>query len=337
MSLGRHALAVAVLAGLASTICVCPTAGAQSTDPAAADALFRRGREDAEREKWAAACPKFAESQRLDPAPGTLLNLADCEEHTGRIASAYEHYKSAIETMAATDDRIPFAKQHMASIEKNVPHLTLLVAPGFPDGAEIRRDDVELRTASFGVALPVDPGPHVILVTAPGRVGRKTVISLAPGEARTLTLDAGPVGANPPPTSGDGSTLGGATGPTHADSAGPRRIAGLIAAGVGLAGVVVGAVAGGLVLGKKSIVDDPNHCDQSTHACDQTGVNAASDGRSLSVASTVAFTVGAAFVAAGAVLYFTAPSTGPSASRPSAFLAPEAYRSGGGLRLGGSF
>ena len=62
----------------------------------AAEALFSAGRADVERGDYASACPKFADSQRLDPAPGTLINLADCEEHVGQLARAWQHWREAI-------------------------------------------------------------------------------------------------------------------------------------------------------------------------------------------------------------------------------------------------
>src|SRR5262245_18728599 len=62
---------------------------ARADDSAAAQALFDQGRKLMESERWAEACPKLEESQRLDPAGGTLLHLALCREHEGRIATAW--------------------------------------------------------------------------------------------------------------------------------------------------------------------------------------------------------------------------------------------------------
>ena len=91
----------------------------------------------------------------------------------------------------------------------------------------------------------------------------------------------------------------------------------------------MGAVTGVLVLGKKSIIDDPSHCNQTTHACDQTGVDAASSGKSLSLVSTVAFVAGGAALVTGAVLFFT--SNG--ASKTATMFGPETYPGGAGLRV----
>src|SRR5262249_55537702 len=70
---GPLALALAITA-------TSSTALSQTRDPAAAEALFRQGRQAMEAKDFATACPKFAESQRLDPAVGTLMNWATCEE-----------------------------------------------------------------------------------------------------------------------------------------------------------------------------------------------------------------------------------------------------------------
>ena len=49
-----------------------------------AESLFREGKRLSGEHKFAEACPKFAESYKLDPGLGTLLNLAICHEVGGQ-------------------------------------------------------------------------------------------------------------------------------------------------------------------------------------------------------------------------------------------------------------
>src|SRR5258706_13365787 len=63
------ALALALTLALHS-----PSAHAQAKDPAAAEALFREGRALSDAGDIAGACPKFRESDRLDPAVGPTFN-----------------------------------------------------------------------------------------------------------------------------------------------------------------------------------------------------------------------------------------------------------------------
>src|SRR5262245_52850537 len=109
---------IARLAVGCSMIAFAQPAFGQARDAATAEALFRQGRQAMEAKSYAQACPKFAESQKLDPAAGTLMNLATCEEKLGKLASAWQHWKEAIDALPAKDDRIPFAKSRVDDLEK---------------------------------------------------------------------------------------------------------------------------------------------------------------------------------------------------------------------------
>ena len=65
---------------------------------AEAERLFNEAKLLVEHRNYTAACPKFAESQRLDPGVGTLLYLADCYQHTNRPASAWTTFRQAAVT-----------------------------------------------------------------------------------------------------------------------------------------------------------------------------------------------------------------------------------------------
>ena len=56
----------------------------------AAEKLFRDGKQFMQEGKLAEACEAFRKSQELESRSGTLLNLGDCEEKRGRIATAWE-------------------------------------------------------------------------------------------------------------------------------------------------------------------------------------------------------------------------------------------------------
>src|SRR6185436_984215 len=96
---------------------------AQAGDPAAAEALFAAGRAAFDAGDYDSACAKFAESQRLDPAAGTLTNLAACNERRGRLASAWENWREALSLLRSDDDRRPGVEKRMAELEARLPRL----------------------------------------------------------------------------------------------------------------------------------------------------------------------------------------------------------------------
>ncbi|KYF55572.1 hypothetical protein BE08_28740 [Sorangium cellulosum] len=84
-----------------------------------------------------------------------------------------------------------------------------------------------------------------------------------------------------------------------------------------MVGVGVGAVFGLRAIGKKG--DATAYCDEA-NVCSAEGIRLQKQGATAGTISTVAFLVGAAALGAGAVLVFTAPSSGPSSSAPRATL-----------------
>jgi hypothetical protein len=80
---------------------------------------------------------------------------------------------------------------------------------------------------------------------------------------------------------------------------------GYVVAGVGVAGLIVGAVAGVLVMKKMAIVDE--HCDASKQ-CDDEGLEATSSGKTWGMITTVGLVTGAVGVGAGTYLVLSAGS-----------------------------
>jgi hypothetical protein len=165
-----------------------------------AQALFEEGRRLMDKKRYAEACPKLAESHRLDPAGGTVLNLAICHEKEGKLATAHVDYNEALAlaTRDARKDRQQIAREHIASIETVLPRITIAVAPASDvEGLEVRLDGFVMRRAAWGVATPVDPGNHVVEATAPSRVPWSTKLGIEPSQRKTVEVPALVPGAAP--------------------------------------------------------------------------------------------------------------------------------------------
>ncbi|WP_394839412.1 hypothetical protein LVJ94_21230 [Pendulispora rubella] len=285
------------------------SAWAAPRDSSAAEALFQSARQALAHGDVDTACERFAESERLDPAPGTLINLADCEERRGRIATAWQEFRDAVPMFRTGDDRIAYAEKRARNLEARVPHVVLTLATRV-NGVTIHRDDVELGTATLGVSLPIDPGRHRFVVRAPGREERAVEVDIVQGQSLTVTLEAAratpaakaPVAtpATPPPQAG----------PRPRDGGSSQATWGYVAAGVGGAALITGIVATVGIAGAASSYKD--HCRDGI--CDGDGMDAASRGKTWSIVAPIAFGAAAIGLGGGAYLLLTRPSPGTATS-----------------------
>lgn len=276
-----------------------PAARASSAD---AETAFREGRKAMQAGDYATACARFAESERLEPAPGTLLNLADCEAHSGQLVSAHEHFGLAASGFPRSDVRRAIAVQREAELDKRIVRLTLRLTASAPAGTAVHEGDVPVAASALGVARLVDPGQHVITVTAPGHADRPYTLTLHEGDQVDQTLDAGEATTTAeilPPPSAPAAPSEPSPPPPRAEGH-LRRTLGIAIGGVGVASLAAGAVTGILALDRASTVK--SHCPDL--ACDSQGLEAASQGKWLAPTSTVTFIAGGVLVAGGAYLVF---------------------------------
>ncbi len=289
------------------------------TDKATAEALFGEARRLMAAGNFEQACPKLAESQRLDPAPGTTLNLANCYERAGKTASAWAAYKDAEAAASRADqkDRAALARKKAAVLEMQLATVTILVSPDATiPGLDVRRDGVSLAQSAWGTALPVDPGSHEVVSSAPGRRTWSTKLQVDAGTRQSVTvpkLEEEPVAVAPASDAPAGENAAATTGlapsalvaDTSTSPGQTQRIVGLT---TGIVGLV--AIGGGAFFGLKagSTYDDAKAACGGTTACKtDEGLQKRSDADSQATLSTVAFIAGGALLAGGAVIYFTAP------------------------------
>lgn len=357
----RGRIAVAVIA--AASLVAAPAPGLLHAQPAPAapaasprpldldarkrdaKAKFLQGREALNRGEYATALVLLRTSQDLYPSPGTLLNLALCEERLGMLGSAYAHFQEVGRLLAPGDDRLSIAKHGLASLEQRVPRLRIDLAKGAPEGTTIARGGALVPASDLGKDLLVDPGKHVIVASAPGRPDRSYEASLVEGGRVTLSVEPGPPPEPPkpdpaPPAVDPARAPVAPTAPVPVprapveppprpaepdDTTSGMRTAAYVVGGVGVAGISVGAVTGILAFVRKGEVDDA--C--GPKFCTQEGLDAEASGKTMAAVSTVAFAVGFAGVGVGAVLLLTSGRGGGGKTTTS--IAPVGLPGGAGV------
>src|SRR5688572_28087470 len=150
--------------GAAIAVCTVWPASAAADDAATAQALFDEATALKAKEDWAGACPKFETSYKLDPALGTLLNLANCLAKLGKVASAWARWEEAYQWATKNnDDRVDYAKKERDELVPRLPKLKINVTSRAA-ALSVERDSSKVTEAMYGVALPVDPGEHCVFV-----------------------------------------------------------------------------------------------------------------------------------------------------------------------------
>jgi len=305
------------------------SARAQGDD---ADALFSAGRELMQQGRFAEACPKFAQSQRVLPAVGTALNLGLCLEKLGHTASAVAAYRDAVVMASALGPaeakRISVARDRLSALEPRLAKMQIVIAEDV-SGLDVKRDGLALTKSQYGVALPVDPIPHVVEATAPGKQPWRTTVTIS-GDGATAVVTVPALVDNPKP-----AALAPDAASTVRQAPAPEKtsrpvVLTAIAGGVGLVAVTAGVV---LALEASAKYDDADSlCD--ARGCAPQAASLQQGARARGDLATVAFIAGGVALAGAAVVWFVVP--GPR----SATAASRSTRIGltpGGLVAGGTF
>ena len=322
---------------------------ARADDKAAADALFQAAKALVGEGRYADACPKFEASYKLDKTLGTLLNLGDCLEKLGKLATAWAAFGEAEERARKDgDSRLAFAQERRAALAQRLPKMQINVQNP-QDDLRVWRDDVALDPLVYGVPLPVDPGDHRIEV----RRGSKTLTTenrtLAEKESVTVNIDLGVVArAHPAPKGVDPDDGGVVVKTETVEVSNTQRVLGYTVGGIGLLAFLgaVGLEIGALV--KKDEADQPWNCFEGI--CRQEGLDAADTGATLAEVGQWVGIGGILGIAVGATLILTAPSapdppvtrggpTPPAPARRSSSFTVDGWAgpSSGGVMVRGTF
>jgi hypothetical protein len=363
----RRAVTAALLGGLvalgSATARAAPPRAPR--DAAAAQGLFYEARGLMRAGRYAEACPKLEESLRLDVGTGTTFNLADCNEHLGKLAAAWSGFLDAAAASKAAGqvERERVARDRAAKLEAKLPKLVVEIeSKNTPPGLVVERDGVAVGPAAFGGAIPVDPGIHRVVARAPGYQDKEAVVQAREGQtlrvavgelARAVTMPAtaaiprptAPASATSPPaaaTVGTTTTTSAETPPAErafpepvVPHGGSLRTVGWVTVGLGTA-----ALGGSAYFGLRSIDRRDQaeaHC--RGDLCDARGVDLRAGAlRSGDVATALAIGGGAA-VLGGLLLVVLTPrdhDRGKAPARGAMSASASPMPGGGALVLGGT-
>lgn len=343
---GRRAALACV--GLLALTCA-GTSRAQSNS-AIAENLFREGKTLMTKGDYEHACPKFAESVRIDASSGSALALGVCLAAQGKTASAWSAYLNAA-GLARRDgqkDRENAASARAKELEPKLARVTFDVAPATRALAqlEVREDGVLINSAAWA-DQPVDPGAHTLVVGAPAKktfstsftvsdAGKKQTVVVpvledepraapapAPAPEPSATVKPRPLAPTPrePPSSGEGSAL---------------RTTGFVIAGLGAAALATGGVFGVLALQK---VHDVNKKCPTSPCADADAVNGDHTAGTFADVSTVTMIGGGVAVLAGVIFVLAAPKRADDAPKNGATAHPVLLfgPGSGSVGVGGTF
>ncbi len=145
-----------------------------------AERLFNKGRELMRANRASDACPLFEKSHQIDPALGTLLNLADCFEKTGRHAKAYLSFNEATAWARRTREQVreQTASARVSALKAKLSWLNIS-APNPAPGLMVSVDTFRAELGSTPISLPVDTGEWTVTAAAPGRLEWSTRVKVA--------------------------------------------------------------------------------------------------------------------------------------------------------------
>jgi serine/threonine-protein kinase len=334
-------------------------ADTSAQDKTTAQALYDEGRRLMGEKKYADACASFVGSQRLDPAVGTLLNLAVCYDKNGQTASAWATFKdaAAMARDAGQADREKFARGEAAKLEPLLARLTIVVPKeSVVDGLVLATDGSPMQRAGWGLATPVDPGEHRVEARAPGKKPWSSAVTIAAKEQRSVSVPPledlpappppppptasatapPPASTTPPPPPPPATTIVHIYEPPPDTPGSAQRTWGVVA---GVFGVV--AVSGSIVFGEllaKRKYDKSNQSGLCTNnVCLPEGQQYRDDAFTAARVATYVFAGGAAFVVGGVVLYVTAPSAKQKPTTGRVTVSPVVGPNGAGMSLGGAW
>ena len=140
--------------------------------------------------------------------PQVRYHIALCEEALGKLVAALGGYELALADAESVGDGVGFKQEVEASVNElraRIPKVVIERGPG-AEAASIELDGVALGESSVGVEVPLDPGPHALVATAPGYKDYSETIEMVEEETRTVKINLESLASDDGPVAADAGT-----------------------------------------------------------------------------------------------------------------------------------
>ncbi len=278
-----------------------PADAISAAQETAARQHFERGAQFVEQGRWAAAVTELQAARAIRPVPPVLYNLGLAHRALGQNLAGIEAFRAFL---AATAGESPTARTtevegFVTELQDGLGHLRFEVTP---PGATLLVDGVSPPDGT--VSIEVDPGVHVVAASAPRFRSRQQSMQVPRHETIAVRWALELVNVTP-------------SGPP---------IAPIVVMSVGVLGLAAGG-AFAIVRGTSFAAFERQHCDPAAANgiihCEPLPL--AADGRpidpnyrlglTMGTASVVAFSVGGAVLAAGAIWLGASVASRPRSER----------------------
>lgn len=297
----------------AASVCSAALASAQAplVEPATeARRLWEQGRDLAEADRCGDALGFFRRSRALVERPSTVFSIGTCLFTLGRhveAVAAFDDYLRIADSLRDAE----YVRRAREMAERSRHATATLRLRTTPATATVTLDGRRVDGAGEVRVVPVDPGEHVLRISAPGYQAATVQLSMLPGQETEQTVslrveraaEAGPRSpprrARPPPRES------------------PSLVGPMVTLGVSVAAIVA---AGGFFFVRESAVTDRDAaCDES--GCDDVALDHDERARTYTTLTNVALGSGAV-VAAGGIVWLVVQLAGGRSEGEQVALTP---------------
>jgi hypothetical protein len=339
------------------------SAETSAADVAAARSLAVEGVKLAQAGKCDEAVDKLERAERLHHAPIVLSTLGQCKVSQGKFVEGTEMLRRVIREPLPDHPSPAHVKAYeraQATLEATAPKIAqLTISVSAPGEAQpsVTVDGELVPVALLGAERPTDPGDHVVEATAAGYLRSQVKVTVSEGDKKSVKLelerDPSPaaakedspsqvaaVTASSSTAAAERSNTESHEAPSGATHSGPNRTAAYVSWISGGVALAVGAGFGIAAMSGKSDLD--KQC--NANVCPPDAQEKLDTARRNGTIATIGFGVGAAGLALGTVLYFTAGGSSErqsaGATQPHRHTSRPKLAAGlglGGVRLSGEF